>query len=218
MKTLVVAPHPDDEVLGPGGTLLRTKSEGNSTAWLIVTEMTKGYSKEQSSQRDKEIKEISKLFSFDKVYQAKFPTAELDTIPIKDLINEINKTIKDFTPDEILVPHPGDIHSDHQIVHNAILSCTKWFRYPFIKRILAYETLSETNFDSDPNRAFIPNVFIDITDFLDKKVAAMEIYSSEIGEFPFPRSEVAIKSLARYRGSSSGFLAAESFSLLFSRI
>ena len=83
---------------------------------------------------------------------------------------------------------------------------------------MAYETISETDFGLNPSQQFIPNTFIDISEFLDDKLKAMEIYSSEMGDFPFPRSNISIKSLARYRGSSSGYKAAEAFQLLRDRI
>lgn len=120
--------------------------------------------------------------------------------------------------DEILLPHLGDIHTDHQVVHNAVLSCSKWFCYPFVKKVLSYETRSETDFCLDTSRHLTPSVFADISNFLDAKIKAMGIYSSKINDFPFPRSKISIESLAGYRGSSSGFYAAEAFQLLRERI
>lgn len=220
MKILVVAPHPDDEVLGAGGTLLRNKSEGNSIAWLIITGVSEdiGWSPEKISERDKEIDKISKFFNFDAVYKLNFPATRLDTIPIGDIVNKISEVIRSYSPDEVLIPHSGDIHTDHQIVFKAVLSCTKWFRFPFVGRILAYETISETELSLDASRQFTPNVFIDISNYLNDKIKAMEIYASEMDVFPFPRSRTSIESLARYRGSSSGFKAAEAFQLLRERI
>lgn len=220
MKTLVVAPHPDDEVLGAGGTLLRKKSEGNSIAWLIVTGMSEkfGWTADQVRKREAEISEIQKFFKFDEVYNLALPTTRLDTLPMGDVVQAISNVIKSYGPDEILIPHIGDAHTDHRVVHNAVLSCAKCFRYPFVKRILSYETLSETEFGLDGDRQFVPNVFVDISDFLDGKTTAMEIYSSEMGAFPFPRSKISIESLARYRGSSAGFRAAEAFHLLRERV
>ncbi len=220
MKILVVAPHPDDEVLGAGGTLLRYKLEGNSIAWLIVTRITKdfGWSSKKIAGRDVEIYKISKFFNFDEVHNLRLPTTKLDTLPIGNIVQKTSDVIKSYAPDEILIPHLGDVHTDHQVVHNAVVSCTKWFRYPFVKRILSYETISETDFGLDASRQFTPNVFVDISNFLDEKIKAMEIFSSEMGDFPFPRSKLSIESLARYRGSSSGFFAAEAFQLLRERI
>ena len=220
MKILVVAPHPDDEVLGAGGTLLRYKSEGHSIAWLIVTGITEdfGWSPEKISEREIEIEKVSKFFNFDKVYNLKLPTTELDTLPIGSIVQKISDVINDFRPDEIFVPHLGDVHTDHHVVHNAVVSCTKWFRYPFVKKILSYETISETDFGLDVSRQFSTNVFVDISSFLDDKIKIMSVYSSELDVFPFPRSKISIESLARYRGSSSGFEAAEAFQLLRERI
>lgn len=220
MKVLIVAPHPDDEVLGVGGTILRYKSQGYSVAWLIVTSASEkfGWSQEKISERALEINEVSTFFNFDKVFQLGLPTTMLDTLPLGDIVQKLATVINEFCPDEIFIPHLGDIHTDHKIVHSAVLSCTKWFRYPFIKKILAYETISETDFGLDINQTFIPNVFVDISDHLDKKIDAMEIYDSEIGSFPFPRSKKAIEALARVRGTASGFVAAEAFQLLRERI
>jgi LmbE family N-acetylglucosaminyl deacetylase len=220
MKVLVVAPHPDDEVLGVGGTILKYKSQGISVAWLIATDLKDdyGWSQNRISEREAEINQVTRFFDFDEVYKLGFPTTKLDALPFGDVVQKISEVVNLFRPDEIFVPHLGDIHSDHKIIHSAVLSCTKWFRYPYIKRVLAYETISETEFGLDPSHSFVPNVFVDISEFLDLKVKAMEIYSSEVSSFPFPRSRVSIEALARYRGSSSGFLAAEAFLLLRERV
>ena len=216
MKTLVIAPHPDDEILGVGGTLLKRKSQGHELAWVIVTKPSKllNWSSSQISNRQSQIKEISKKIGFDKVYKLDFPAAGLsqETIPL--LINSINKSINDFCPDEIFFPHIGDVHSDHQIIHKAVISSTKSFRNSYLKRLIVYETLSETEYGLDKSKVFFPNLYIDISNFLTKKINLIKIYSSEIEKFPFPRSEEAIKSLAKYRGSSCNCFAAEAFEIL----
>lgn len=220
MKVLVVAPHPDDEVLGVGGTILNYKSKGASVAWLIATDLKEdyGWNQHKISEREAQIDQISRFFDFDEVYKLGFPTTRLDALPLGDVVQKVSEVVNSFRPDEIFVPHLGDAHSDHKVIHSAVLSCTKWFRYPFIKRVLAYETISETEFGLDASHSFVPNVFVDISEYLDLKVKAMEIYSSEISSFPFPRSRVSIEALARYRGSSSGFSAAEAFLLLRERV
>ncbi|MDB6059945.1 MAG: hypothetical protein JWM78_48 [Verrucomicrobiaceae bacterium] len=219
MKTIVIAPHPDDEVLGVGGTLLRRKAEGATVAWLIVTSISTqaGWSKEKVKQRVDEINRITHFFGFDEVFQLNFPSAQLDRIPMSDLVSAISAAFKSYQPNEVFLPHPADIHSDHRVVFDAVASCTKWFRYPSITRILAYETLSETDFGLSAEHAFRPNVFVNIESFLDRKLQAMEVYKSELGEFPFPRSSEAIKALAAVRGAASGFKAAEAFELLRER-
>ena len=219
MRTIVIAPHPDDEVLGVGGTLLRRKAEGAALAWLIVTAISveSGWSEEKVEQRANEIRRVKELFCFDAVFMLKFPATQLDRVPISDLVSGISQVFKSFEPEEIFLPHPSDAHSDHRVVFDAAASCTKWFRYPSIRRVLAYETISETDFGLNTNQSFRPNVFVDIETFLDDKLRAMDIYASELGAFPFPRSYEAIRALATLRGAGSGFKAAEAFELLRER-
>ena len=216
MKTIVIAPHPDDEVLGVGGTLMRRKAEGGKIAWLIVSGITAeaGWSDDKIKQRADEIKRVSVLFDFDSVFELNFPTTQLDQVSMSDLVATISNVFKTFEPEEVFVPHPSDVHTDHRIVFDAVASCTKWFRYPSVKRVLAYETLSETDFGLGTNQAFRPNVFVNIEPYLAEKLQAMDIYVSELGVFPFPRSHEAIRALATLRGAASGFRAAEAFELL----
>ena len=149
MKTLVVAPHPDDETLGCGGTLLRRKSEGSELGWLIVTSISDkaGWSVETVKQRDEEIEKVSELVGFDKVFNLRLPSTQLDSLPMSDLIDKLSTVFKEFEPIEVLLPCFSDVHTDHRIVFDAAVACTKWFRYPFVKRVLAYETISETEFN-----------------------------------------------------------------------
>lgn len=219
MKTLVIAPHPDDEVLGAGGTLLRRKAEGATVAWLIVTSIMAemGCSAEKIKQRAGEIKRVAEIFGFDSVFELNLPTTQLDQVPMNDLVAAISNVFKRFEPEEVFVPHPSDVHTDHRLVFDAAASCAKWFRYPSIQRVLAYETLSETDFGLGSSQGFRPNVFVDIEPYLTDKLRAMDIYASELGEFPFPRSHKAILALATLRGAASGFKAAEAFELLRER-
>lgn len=219
MKVLVIAPHPDDETLGCGGTLLRHKKSGDELFWLIVTEISKdmGYSKEVIKKRDKEISAVTRKYSFDKIYNLKLPTTLLDTIPISKLVKKISRVFGEIKPECIYMPYMYDIHTDHQLISKAIQSSIKWFRHDYIRRVLMYETISETDFNFIGNNVFRPNVFVDIASFIDKKVDIMNIYESETGEKPFPRSEENIRSLSILRGSQSGFNAAEAFELVFER-
>lgn len=222
-RVLVVAPHPDDELLGCGGTLLRYRAEGHTIAWLVMTVVSSnaGWSDEQIENRKIEIQKVRDGLNIDPehVYELDFPTAELDCVPMSVLVSKISEVFKSFKPDEVMLPYPGDVHSDHRVTFKAASACTKWFRYPSVKRVIAYETLSETDFGIDPRDVgFRPNVFVDVTTYMDRKIELMAIYVSEMGEYPFPRSERAIRSLATVRGTQSGFRMAEGFMLLLDRV
>jgi LmbE family N-acetylglucosaminyl deacetylase len=124
---------------------------------------------------------------------------------------------KTFQPEEVLVPHRGDVHSDHRVIFDVVSACCKWFRYPSVRRVMAYETVSETEASLARELAFLPNVFVDIGDFLEQKLDIMSVYQSELGAFPFPRSHEAVRALAQWRGASAGYNAAEAFELLRER-
>ena len=216
MRTLVVAPHPDDEILGCGGSLLKRQAQGGTLGWLIVSDITnkEGWNPEKIKQRQVESSKVQSALGIasEHLYQLNFPTTKLDCLPIGEVVTAMAAAFKHFLPEEVFLPYPGDAHTDHKVTFEAASACTKWFRYPSIKKILAYETLSETDFGINPlNSTFRPVIFENIYNFLERKIDLMEIYQSEIAEFPFPRSKIAIKSLARVRGSQAGFKAAEAF-------
>ena len=167
--------------------------------------------------RDAEIDVVEKKYGFSDVFNFRFPTTKLDTLPIFDLIEKITDVYKKVEPEIVYMPFARDVHTDHQLIAKAMQSTFKWFRYPHIKKVLMYETPSETEFNFMGNRTFRPNVFIDISNYLDDKVEVMNIYDGEMGDFPFPRSEKTIRSLAAFRGSQSGYEAAEAFELVYER-
>ena len=147
-KVLVVAVHPDDETLGCGGTLLKHNDEGDEIHWLIATEMKKsdGFDESIIEKRNDEINKIKKLYNFKTVNQLNISTAMVTEASESDLINKISSIIIKIKPNIIYLPFKGDIHGDHRGIFNAAYSCTKSFRYPFIKKIYMMETLSETEF------------------------------------------------------------------------
>ena len=213
-KVLVISPHPDDETLGCGGTLIRHKQEGDEIHWLIMTNVNSS-EKKFHSVKEKEIGEVSKAFNFNSTSRTKFTTSQLDSVPRKEIIQVISKVFQEIQPNFLYLPFQNDIHSDHSIVFDAAASCTKSFRYPYIRRVMIYETISETEFSIRPDKEqFKPNLWIDISDYIDKKIEIMSLYESEIGKEPFPRSEQNIRSLAKFRGSTAGVLSAEAFILL----
>ncbi len=216
-KTLIIAVHPDDETLGCGGTLLKHKANGDKIHWLIVTNIKEsdGFQKDLVTRRNNEINKVSKMYAFDSVHKLGLSTMTVDEYSMSELIRKISKVINEVKPNIIYLPFKSDVHSDHRHVFDASYSCTKSFRYPFIKKIYMVETLSETEFaPSTKEDSFIPNVFVDISNFMDKKLEIMRVFKSEMGEHPFPRSERNLLALATLRGATAGCDYAESFVLL----
>lgn len=216
-RTLFVAPHPDDETLGCGGTIMKNKAAGNEIYWLIITSMEKeqGFGEERIKEREAEIEEVAKEYGFDGVFRLNLPTTRLDIIAKEKVINAIGDVINKVKPDTVFLPNRNDAHSDHKIVFDSALSSLKTFRSPFVKKVLVYETISETEFaPAICGNAFVPNSFSDISDFLDRKISIMRIYKGELGQHPFPRSPENIKALAVFRGAAAGVMYGEAFMLL----
>lgn len=212
-KILIIAVHPDDETLGCGGTLLKHKENGDEIYWLICTSIDEKHKYYQT--RKEEIEKVGKAYNFNGVYDLRLKTMRVDEYSMSELIGKISAIVNEIKPTIIYLPFYGDVHSDHRKIFEAAYSCTKTFRYPFIKKIYAVETLSETEFaPSFLQNAFLPNVFVDISKFFDKKADIMQIYKSEINTHPFPRSVENLRALAKFRGAMSGCKYAESFMLL----
>jgi LmbE family N-acetylglucosaminyl deacetylase len=216
-KVLVIAPHADDETLGCGGSMLKHLQSGDKVYWLIVTKMADdlGFSFEQIDRRKKEIDLVSKAYGLTGTFELDFPPAGLDMLSKGDIIGGLGKIINEVAPEIVYTPYRNDAHSDHEIVYDATMAATKTFRYPFIERVLAYETISETDFGLKPeDGGFRPNVYVDISNHIEKKIEILEIFESEMGDFPFPRSRKAIESLAFVRGAQCNRNAAEAFMLI----
>lgn len=216
-KALFVAPHADDETLGCGGTILKLASQGIEVYWLLVTGMSQegGFSKSQIKDRNFEIENVKKKYKFSATHELGLLPSELETISKSKLIKDVSEIILKIKPDTVFIPYRNDAHSDHAVVFDVLVASTKVFRNPFVKKILAYETLSETDFSLRPDLStFKPNTFINIENQIEEKIEIMKLYKSEMGEFPFPRSSEAIKALSSLRGVQSGCQAAEAFMLL----
>jgi len=216
-RILVLAVHPDDETLGCGGTLLRHKAEGDEVHWLIATSISEeeGHEAKVVSGRRQEIEDVSRMYGFDRLHAFELPTTKLDTVPRKELVEKIAGVISSVEPEIIYLPFMQDAHSDHRVLFEAAHSCTKTFRYPFIKRILMMETVSETEFAPGiQESSFVPNYFVDVGPFMDKKCAILRLFKTEVSKHPFPRSDKNIRALATFRGAMAGCEYAEAFMLL----
>lgn len=216
MKIMVVSPHPDDETLGAGGSLLKLKDTGNQIYWLNITDVKiagGGYNETFISKRKIQIEQINAFFGFDGFINLKFQPTSLNDSIKGELISAIANVFDEIRPDCIILPDYNDAHSDHKYVFEAAYACSKIFRRNYIKRILTMEILSETNFGM-PYHVFKPNLYIDITEYLERKIEALRIYDTEMESCPFPRSEEAVRSQALIRGTEAGVMYAEAFRIV----
>jgi LmbE family N-acetylglucosaminyl deacetylase len=216
-NVIVISAHPDDETLGAGGTILKHVANGDKVFWLIVTNVfeNQGFSEKRVESRQFEIREVEKLFGIFKTFLLNYPTMTLSSSSLIKMVPQISSIFSEVQPEIIYTLNRSDAHSDHRVIFDAVMACTKSFRYPYIKQILMYECISETEFaPALAEKAFLPNYYVDITAYLDKKNEIMKIFESEIAEHPFPRSIENIKALAHFRGASVGVQYAEAFQLL----
>jgi LmbE family N-acetylglucosaminyl deacetylase len=213
---LVVAPHPDDEVLGCGGTIARLTAEGRSVTVVIVTKGMPPLFPAASVRRVRsEARKASRLLGVTLSF-LNLPVTTLHLMPE----HKLNRTIGDFVgkvkPDTVFVPFAGDRHEDHRQIFDAVMVATRPDgRGHRVNRIVCYETVSETHWSAPGiEPTFEPNLYVDITDTLEAKLAAMRIYESQLEEAIPARSLEAIESLARFRGSVVGMGAAEAFQII----
>lgn len=215
-NVMVISPHPDDETLGAGGSILKLKNMGNEIFWLNVTDVKPGGGEWDDAfitKRKEQIRKVREFYAFQDFINLQFPPAQLDDSMQGELINAIGRAFDEIKPECIILPDYNDAHSDHKHVFDACYSCSKIFRRGYIKRILTMEILSETNFGK-PYDGFKPNLYIDITDYFKGKMEVMNIYDTELGEHPFPRSIEAIKAQAVLRGTEAGTFYAEAFRVI----
>jgi LmbE family N-acetylglucosaminyl deacetylase len=205
MNVLVIGAHPDDEVLGVGGTMARHVMAGDKVTALILTE-AKGYP--DMAERRRETARVHKQLGVNSIH-LHFPTTRLDTLPLRDIAQSIGDVIKKVKPEILYTHFRGDVNQDHRAIFHATLVAVRFDRR--IKRLYCYEALSSTELGPD---SFDPNHFVDITKTLNKKIQAMKGYPRELKKFPHPRSLEGIRIAAEARGLLMGSNAAEAFRLI----
>ena len=206
-RVLVVAPHPDDETLGVGGTIAKYSAQGDEVFVLMVSgHLPPIYSRKAYEET---VSEAYSAFSVLGVKESEFleiPATMIGDQPLHEVNGRISKVVNDFNPHIVLCPYP-DRHIDHRLVFDSVMVATRPVGVgKDIKIVAAYETLSETHWNAphiEPN--FTPNWVVDISDHISKKLDALECYKSQISEFPGPRSIEAVEALAKFRGTQAGF-------------
>lgn len=224
MKTvLVVAAHPDDEILGVGGTAARHAAKGDSVYALILGEgqTSRGTHREDTGAEvvaalHENTLESAKAVGYRDVFFADFADNRFDSVDLLDIVKAVERMIGELKPEIIYTHYSGDLNIDHQYTARAVLTAARPIGDYSVREIYAFETLSSTewNFDHSAHPAFCPNVFVDITDYYDKKEQAMNCYVSELCAFPHPRSLTGMDALSRMRGMAAGMERAEAFMLI----
>ena len=216
MRVLVIAPHPDDEIIGVGGTIAKRAKDGDEVYVCVVTKgKSPLFNDEFIEQGRKECRKADKKLGVKETIFLDFPAVMLETVPRYEFNGKISEVVNSIKPDEVYIPHRGDMQIDHQMVVDAAMVAARPRGINYPKRVYAYETLSETGWNI-PNvvNEFIPTVYEDITDTYEVKLKAMAIFESQLSVFPEARSIGAIEALAKYRGATVSVKAAEAFSLI----
>ncbi len=205
-KILIVSVHPDDETLGCGGTILKHLANKESVTIMLVTDGNK--------------KQLDALINICDKHKIKlirlgFPEIDLCEVKLSKIITAFSNVFNSEKPELVYFPNRSDVHSDHRKTFEAAQACIKSFRYPFVKKILMMEIISETDFSPPlPENVFIPNVFNDITNFFELKISMLKKFESELLDSVYTRSIDSLTSLNRYRGSQINVKYAESFMLI----
>lgn len=214
-KILVIAAHPDDEILGCGGTIFKLKK--NNRFKIIF--LTNGVSA-RSKNKDKILKrkkECEKLFKYLKIGKPTFfnlPDNQLDKLPLLKIVKEIEKVIKSFKPEIVFTHYENCLNIDHQIAYRATITACRPIKNVPVKKILSFEVLSSTEWGVFKKKTFQPNYYFEIDKEIKNKIKAMKFYKSELKNYPHSRSLKGIEALAKFRGISSGFKFAEGFMLV----
>ncbi len=220
-KVLVFAAHPDDELLGVGGTVRRLADEGKLVRAVIMAEGLTSRAEKRSDANLSELialqedsRRAAEIVGYKSIDFCGLPDNRMDGIELLDVIKIVSKYVEKYQPDTIFTHHHGDLNIDHRITCEAVLTACRPVGSNKVKRIYGFETPSSTEWNYTHAEPFTPNVYFDISDTLEAKVQGMACYRTESALYPHPRSPEALRALGKHRGSNVGFDMAEAFVLL----
>lgn len=211
---LVVAAHPDDEVLGCGGTLARHAAEGDAVHVLFLADGATSRDDTGAPTADSRMAQArtaGDILGLSEVTGLALADNQLDRYPLLDIVRQVEDVVTRVCPDIVYTHHAGDLNVDHRIAHQATLTACRPIPGSTVTRILCFETASSTEWQSPGRDAFKPNVYTDIAPYRQIKARALEAYSDELRPPPHARSEAAISARETWLGHSVGLDAAEAF-------
>lgn len=213
-RVLVVAAHPDDEVLGCGGTIHSLAKIGFDVHVLILADgessRTETLTRQLMDERNAAAKSANKIIGTKSLEILELPDNRLDELPLLSIVKKIEDRILNIQPKTIFTHYAGDVNVDHKVVREATVAACRPYPDQSVKELLFFETASSTEWQPT-NSAFSPNYFFDISDVLSIKMEALRAYETEMRDFPHPRSYLGVEAQARWRGASAGVMAAEAF-------
>lgn len=213
---LVVAAHTDDEAMGCGGTIARHVSEGDKVHLLFMTDgvSSRDNQSNEASERLSAAQLSAKIMGVSSFTNLQFPDNSMDSVPLLEIVRQVETKIVELKPEIIYTHHVGDLNIDHQITHKAVVTACRPQPNFSVKTIYSFEVISSTEWQSPSLLPFMPNIFYDISDYLDIKMQAVEAYIDEMRQIPHSRSLEHIRLLAKHRGYCVGVNAAEAFMLV----
>lgn len=215
-RVMVIAAHPDDELLGVAGTLAKHVSLGDEVRAVVVSE---GASSRYAEGVDNELQAAGRRaaahLGLASIEFLGLPDQRLDSLPILEVIRDVERRVSAFAPHVVYTHHWGDVNRDHSVVSEAVTVACRPIGADYPTEVLCFETPSSTEWSiPSPEKAFVPNVFVDVTDTLEKKLSAMAFYDTELRPYPHPRSLDALRARAAYWGQQVTRPYAEAFVLL----
>ncbi len=213
MSNLIIAAHPDDEILGCGGTISKHNKKQDFYVLILTSGAEGRYSKDMEKQLHENAISANKIIGTKEVFIEALPNQALDSIPLTTVIQVIEKYINKLKPETIFIHSPGDLNKDHRIVYEACVTAARPMPKQIVKKVYTYFVASSTEWSRNEEH-FMPNTFVDIKKTMEKKIAAMKCYTSECRPAPHPRSLEALPIYASFWGISSGLEYAEPFLLI----
>ncbi|MBI2309897.1 PIG-L family deacetylase [Candidatus Collierbacteria bacterium] len=216
--TLIVAAHPDDEILGMGGTLLKLAQSGQNNLHLLFLsfgEASRGKKETNEDLRKQQAIAVSKKIGARLHLEENFPDNAFDSVPLLKIIQKVEYYLNIIKPTIIYTHHGQDLNVDHRLTFQAVFTAVRPSRYPYLKKLYTFEILSSTEWQvKTSSTVFLPNTYVDIERYLEPKIELLKEYQRELSPYPFPRSVQGVKALAQYRGMESGLKYAEAFQLI----